>query len=73
MQLRSIKTLVEAASRMFAKLDGYAISGLGEVDSHRQWRWLLHPEASAVGTESEGPSSSDAPRPGEALLADLLA
>ncbi|WP_441338639.1 putative bifunctional diguanylate cyclase/phosphodiesterase [Mesorhizobium onobrychidis] len=33
----------------------------------------MHPEASGVGTESEGPSSSDAPRPGEALLADLLA
>ena len=33
----------------------------------------MHPEASGFGAESEGPSSSDAPRPGEALLADLLA
>ena len=32
----------------------------------------MHPEASGVGTESEGPSSSDIPRPDETLLADLL-
>ncbi|TIW71828.1 MAG: GGDEF-domain containing protein, partial [Mesorhizobium sp.] len=33
----------------------------------------MRPEASGVGTQSEGPSSSDVPRAGEPLLADLLA
>ncbi|WP_415926850.1 putative bifunctional diguanylate cyclase/phosphodiesterase [Mesorhizobium salmacidum] len=33
----------------------------------------MYPEATGVGTESEGPSSGDAPRPGEPLFADLLA
>jgi diguanylate cyclase (GGDEF)-like protein len=33
----------------------------------------LRPEASGVGTESEGPSSVDAPRAGEGVLFDLLA